>query len=199
MSDIIDAKGLQCPEPVIMTKNVLEKIDEGILTVLVDSVASRDNVARFANSKGCTVDIKEVEDYFELQIVKGFVCEIPKPDETVNTLSNKVIFVSSDSIGLDRDLGCMLLTGFIKNFLEVEKQLLPSKIIFVNSGVKVTCDNDEAIDSLIKLEKLGVEIYSCGVCLIHFKIEDNLKVGKIGNAYDTVVSLLEGTSVINLC
>jgi selenium metabolism protein YedF len=201
MSITVDAKGLQCPEPVIKIKNALAEIDEGIITVYVDSVASKDNVERFAKSQGCTVEITKKEDYFQLQIVKGFACGMPKTGEENKDKekSNKVVFVSSDSIGEDRELGTMLITGFIKNILEVEKRLLPSKIIFVNSGVKIACFNQDAIESLKQLEQKGVEIYSCGVCLKHFNIEDKLKVGKVGNAYDTVYSLLDGESVINLC
>lgn len=199
MSNIIDARGLQCPEPVIKTKNALVEIGEGILTVLVDSIASRDNVSRFAISQGCTIDVKEIDGYYELQLVKGFSCSISEEKNVSKNLNNKLIFVSSDSIGEDKELGKMLMVGFISNIVEVDPKLLPSKIIFVNTGVKLTCLNYDTIESLKKLEELGVEIYSCGSCLLHFKIEDELKVGKIGNAFDTIVSLLEGESVINFC
>ncbi len=199
MSITVDAKGLQCPEPVIKTKNALEEINEGIITVLVDSIASRDNVERFAKSQGCTVEITEKDGYFQLQIVKGFTCSIPQNEDKKEVKSNKVVFVSSESIGEDKELGTMLMTGFIKNILEVGDNLLPSKIIFVNAGVKITCFNSDAVEALKKMEEKGVEIYSCGVCLQHFNIEDKLKVGKIGNAYDTTYSLLAGDSVINLC
>lgn len=198
MTKFIDAKGLQCPEPVIKVKNALNEINEGVISVLVDNIASRDNVKRFAESTGCTVTIEEIEGDFKLDIVKGYSCAIVDKDDEV-TLSKKVIFASSDSIGLNKELGKMLMTGFLKNLLEVEKEILPEKIIFVNEGVNVTCFNNDAIETLKNLEEKGVEIYSCGACLIHFNIEDKLQVGKVGNAYDVAVSLLKGDSVINLC
>ena len=42
----IDTSGFSCPEPVI-------------LTVIVDNVASRENVKRFGEATGYKVDVKE--------------------------------------------------------------------------------------------------------------------------------------------
>ncbi|PIU85863.1 MAG: sulfurtransferase-like selenium metabolism protein YedF, partial [Deltaproteobacteria bacterium CG06_land_8_20_14_3_00_44_19] len=52
MTKVIDARGLACPQPVINTKKALEEIKEGIIAVVVDNVAARDNVRRFAESQG---------------------------------------------------------------------------------------------------------------------------------------------------
>ena len=57
----IDARGLSCPEPVIMTKKALEGGPEEC-TVLVDAVAARENVTRYARSQGYTVNVLEDED-----------------------------------------------------------------------------------------------------------------------------------------
>ncbi len=194
----VDARGLACPQPVIMTKNALSEIDEGILTVLVDSIASKENVKRFAESQGCTITVKEKGNIFEIEIVKGFTCAIPLKEEKDSIKSNKVVFVSSDSIGPDYELGKELMKGFLKTFLDLDRKDLPKKIIFVNKGVYITCFWEETIEHLKKLEEMGVEIYSCGACLNYFNIMEQLKVGKIGNAFDSVQSLMQGDSVINL-
>jgi len=199
MSDkTVDAKGLACPQPVIMTKNALSEIEEGIITVLVDSIASRENVKRFAESQGCTVNIKEKDGYFEIEIVKGYACTVPYEEKNNDKTSEKVVFVSSDSIGPDYELGKELMKGFLKTFLDLDKKDLPKKMIFVNKGVHITCFWEETIEALKELENRGVEIYSCGACLNYFKITDELKVGQIGNAFDSVQSLMQGESVINL-
>ena len=55
MSTIIDAQGLSCPQPVLMT---LKAIQDGLDTaydVLVDTDTSRENVTRAAESKGFKV------------------------------------------------------------------------------------------------------------------------------------------------
>lgn len=56
----VDARGLSCPEPVIMTKKVLDGAPERC-TVIVDAVAARENVTRYARSQGYTVNVLEDE------------------------------------------------------------------------------------------------------------------------------------------
>lgn len=51
----IDTSGLSCPEPVIMTKKAIKGLDGGI-EVVVDNVASRENVTRFLEATGFTVE-----------------------------------------------------------------------------------------------------------------------------------------------
>ena len=47
----VDARGLSCPQPVILTKKVLEDTPEGEILVLVDTENARDNVVRLAESQ----------------------------------------------------------------------------------------------------------------------------------------------------
>jgi len=53
----VDARGLLCPEPVLMTKRELDRMSSGTLRVLVNTVAAKENVSRLAESKGWKVDI----------------------------------------------------------------------------------------------------------------------------------------------
>ena len=46
MSMEIDARGLACPQPVVLTKKALEQIAEGVLTVVVDNTAAKENVTK---------------------------------------------------------------------------------------------------------------------------------------------------------
>ena len=55
---IVDARGLLCPEPVVRTQRaVKDGLDE--LTVLVDAQAAKENVTRFAESRGYTVLVQQ--------------------------------------------------------------------------------------------------------------------------------------------
>ena len=47
----VDATGLACPQPVVMTKDALGKIEQGEVVVTVDSELARDNVKRMAQSE----------------------------------------------------------------------------------------------------------------------------------------------------
>lgn len=64
----IDARGLSCPEPVLMTKKAIVN-DENEYVVRVDNVASRENVTRFLENSGFTVSVDEVEEDY---ILKAF-------------------------------------------------------------------------------------------------------------------------------
>lgn len=65
----IDARGLSCPEPVVMTRNAMYSKDPEY-QVLVDTVAARENVTRYAVSQGYTVDVAENDGDFTLDIRK---------------------------------------------------------------------------------------------------------------------------------
>jgi tRNA 2-thiouridine synthesizing protein A len=59
MSDIVDARGLSCPQPVLMTMEEIKKVKKGAFTVLVDTDTSKENVSRAAMSQGWKVkDVK---------------------------------------------------------------------------------------------------------------------------------------------
>lgn len=55
MEKEIDARGLLCPEPVLMTRRELDKMSSGTLRVLVSTAAAQENVTRLAESKGWKV------------------------------------------------------------------------------------------------------------------------------------------------
>lgn len=67
MSQKVDARGLSCPQPVLVTKNAIEK-GEFPIEVLVDTRTSCDNVRRMAEKRNTKVEVTEVEDGFILMI-----------------------------------------------------------------------------------------------------------------------------------
>ena len=65
----VDARGLSCPEPVILTRKALlggAKEYE----VLLDNVTSRENVTRFAEHAGYTVTVTEAGGEYTLSLKK---------------------------------------------------------------------------------------------------------------------------------
>lgn len=65
----IDARGLSCPQPVLLTKQALANAPAA-LTVLVDNPTARNNVQRFAQHAGYQVQISEVDGDYQLSISK---------------------------------------------------------------------------------------------------------------------------------
>jgi TusA-related sulfurtransferase len=52
MSVTVDARGLSCPQPVLMTMNEMKKTGRGQIVVLVDTDTSKENISRSAESQG---------------------------------------------------------------------------------------------------------------------------------------------------
>ncbi|ADV47075.1 sulfurtransferase-like selenium metabolism protein YedF [Nitratifractor salsuginis] len=193
----IDCCDLACPEPVLRTKKALEELPENsILEVLVNSASSVANVRRFAENQGyeCRSEAQE-EGKTLMTIIKGFACEIAEAEEQAPFL-DRTLFIKDDKVG-EGELGLILMKGFLKTTLEFER--LPRNIVFVNRGVFLTTDeakHGEIIGILRQLQERGVRIYSCGLCMNHYGIApEALKVGEIGNAYDTMDMLLHTDTV----
>jgi TusA-related sulfurtransferase len=69
MNTQVDARGLSCPQPVILCKKAIDSRKYPI-EVLVDSATSRDNVRRMAEKNGCKVSITGQNDEFILVLQK---------------------------------------------------------------------------------------------------------------------------------
>lgn len=70
MAEVVDVRGLSCPEPVIKTKEALEALTSDEIVVLIDREVAKENVLRLAMSFGCMVDVVEEDGEFKLTITK---------------------------------------------------------------------------------------------------------------------------------
>ena len=61
MSDAktVDARGLNCPEPVMLVRKAIQETGKGAIEVLVDSGTARENISRLAKNSGLMVTIDE--------------------------------------------------------------------------------------------------------------------------------------------
>ena len=63
MKHTVDAMGKQCPIPVVMTKKILDKAEQGDeIQVLVDNETAVNNLSRLAGSTGCSFVSRKTED-----------------------------------------------------------------------------------------------------------------------------------------
>jgi TusA-related sulfurtransferase len=70
MIERVDARGLSCPQPVILTKNKMKEMGNGTFEVIVETGTSRDNITRLANHEGWNIEVKEEGDEFILILSK---------------------------------------------------------------------------------------------------------------------------------
>ncbi|TXE78335.1 sulfurtransferase-like selenium metabolism protein YedF [Campylobacter peloridis] len=190
----IDCRDLACPRPVIETKKALENLKQNEnLEILLNSQASKENVIRFLKSLNLDFNIKEIEDESIISIVKNFNLE---QNQEQNLLEYNVLFLKSDKVG-EGDLGKNLMLGFLKTLKELPNK--PKKILCVNDSVLINTNSSHmAFEAMKELENLGVEIYSCGACLDFFGKTNELKIGKIGNAYEILNELFGKAKIISL-
>jgi tRNA 2-thiouridine synthesizing protein A len=67
MATVVDARGLSCPQPVILVRKAMEA-GEYPIEVLVDGGAARENVTRMAERAGCQVQCEVTGDECKLVI-----------------------------------------------------------------------------------------------------------------------------------
>ena len=71
MSEKIDARGLSCPQPVVLVKKAIDKLGKGEIEVLVDTVTSKENVSRLARNAGFQVSEEEKEGGVSVETRQG--------------------------------------------------------------------------------------------------------------------------------
>jgi len=108
-----------------------------------------------------------------------------------------VVLITSDRLGTgSEELGKILMKSFLNTLWDHEPK--PGKILFINSGVMLTTEGSEVLETLELLEREGVEIFSCITCLAFYEIKDKLRVGKVTKMPDTVDYLLGAAKVITI-
>lgn len=197
MTKEIDARGLDCPKPVIMTKKELDQLKEGVITTIVDNEVAKENVSKLAKSQGYDYSVEDIsEEEFRIHIKKGEGDIQVKTEKEGEFKDITIAFASEFMGGGSEELGKILMKSFIYTITEVEP--FPAKLIFYNGGVHLTCEGSEVLDDLKKLEEAGVEIISCGTCLDFYDKKDQVEVGDISNMYTIYESLRNPANTITI-
>ena len=105
------------------------------------------------------------------------------------------LYLKSNTMGSgDPELGKKLLNAFLKKLAESEIAI--DVVGCVNSGIFLTTEPGEALESLMKLQTRGARIASCGTCLDHYGRRGDLRVGTVGAMAETVELLASAARVI---
>jgi tRNA 2-thiouridine synthesizing protein A len=70
MSEKIDARGLSCPQPVIVTDRKMKELGRGVFEVLVDTETAKENITRLAQQSGWQLDVNEESGDIRLVLKK---------------------------------------------------------------------------------------------------------------------------------
>lgn len=189
----INACGLTCPEPVLKAKEIIDAEQPNSISVLVDNVASSENVSRFLTSKGYWAQKEQNGENYLIRATrdgKSITEEsIPPPYKSadVSYSVKTVVLITGDKMGAGDDkLGRKLMINYIKTIKELGDDLW--QLIFVNSGVKLTTSSSPVLAEIKEYEDAGCIVLACGTCLEHFDLMAEKKVGKTTNMLDIVMA-----------
>lgn len=202
MQHHVDARGKQCPIPVVETKKVLATMNTGdSVVVSVDNPIAVQNLLKMASQKHLAAQTETLaSDHYHviLALTEDSLSATQAQPETVcipDARQNTVVVLSSDEMGSgDSVLGKALMKAFV--YALTEQDQLPSTILLYNGGAKLSIEGASTLADLQLLESQGVEILTCGTCLNHYGIADQLAVGSVTNMYAIAEKLMQAGKVV---
>jgi len=195
---IVDARGEQCPMPVVKATKALGAMNSGTLEVLVDNEIAVQNLDRMAASRGLKAQSSSREDGFHVVIEVTGGQKQPEQEAPAcrpDRRGSFVVAVDTAVMGRGSDeLGGVLMKGFLYAVSQLET--LPKAILFYNGGAHLTTEGSASLEDLRSMEAQGVEILTCGTCLNFYGLTDKLAVGKVTNMYSIVETLAGAEKVV---
>ena len=208
MSEILlDCQKLQCPQPVIRLKRLLETDRPERLTVIVDNEPALENVTRFLASQGYGTSFEQEPGLWRVAGVAGAAPAKAPAEETPAKASPAVrpsageaktlVMIISPVFGSGDDvLGGRLMKNFLGTLPEMGDSLW--RIVMLNGGVTLAVAGSPVIEELKRLEEAGVSILVCGACLEHYGLVHEKAVGQTTNMLDVVTSMQLADKVVRV-
>ncbi len=196
----VDCRGLACPQPVISTKKALDSIGRGTVVAVVDNDTARENVALFAKNSGHRVEVEKIEGNYHITITKDSPVEAGGEQETPPLQEGRpqaVYLITSNLVGQGSpDLGQVLMKSLMVTLSEADQP--PRALLFLNTGVMLTCRGSAVLEQIQALSRRGTDIISCGTCLEYYKLKDKLEAGRPGNMMEINRYMAESAKVITI-
>lgn len=197
----VDAKGLKCPMPLILTKRALLEIDrDETLEILIDNETSVKNVSRFLTEHQMRVSTENQGGIYRLTVSKtGIIteqaraedyCGLPQqePGDYLVCFQKNIVGESSD------ELGTRLIQLFINTLPDIDHK--PRMMVFLNSCIFLTLRDSPVLEPLLRLEREGVRILVCGTCLDFFQKKEELAAGIVSNMYEILDQMSKAPKVL---
>jgi selenium metabolism protein YedF len=185
---IVDCRGLACPHPVINTKKALEEAGIETIITIVDNDVARQNVMLFAKNAGHQVKEEQKDGFYHLTITRNdasptaqtSACADESSAVTAATAGRPVYFITTNELGQGSpDLGEVLIKSMFTTLAAMTSP--PAALLFLNTGVYLTCEGSPVQKQLEKLYNAGTAILTCGTCLEYYHLKNKLLLGNISN------------------
>jgi selenium metabolism protein YedF len=197
--ETLNCRGLDCPKPVLRTKDFIEANPQALaFTIVVDNAAAAQNVVRFVESQGFSASLDQNDNDFEVKAEKSKETISESATQEPTTSSKKtLVLISKNTMGSGDDvLGAGLMLNFLNTLNEMGEALW--RLVFLNSGVKLTIEGAKTLLAIQQLKAHGVSVLVCGTCLTHFNLLDQKRVGETTNMLDIVTSLQLADKIISV-
>ncbi len=196
----LDCRGMTCPDPILKTKEIIDRGDVEKLIVSVDNASTKENVGHFLLRMGFDVAFSEESGCIQITGTRrgpAAVSEAAENSGAQGQESKIAVIVGTDRMGKGDDiLGRKLVFNFISTLKEMGPELW--RLIFLNGGVKLAVDGSECLPALQALEGEGIHILVCGTCLNHFGLLEKKRAGETTNMLDIVTALQVADKVISV-
>ena len=172
----LDARKLECPKPVLLTKEETEKGTEAI-RVCVDNEVAAGNVTRFFESRGFEATRENAGADIYITGVKKAGAQNEKKPQQVG------ILFTAERIGAASDgLGEVLMKACLGTLAKSETP--PAVIALMSGAVKLALPEESTSETLAELVARGTKLLICGTCTNHFGITEQIKIGAISNMFE---------------
>ena len=195
MKKIVDTRGLNCPQPVILTRQALIDSEVHEVVTIVDNETALENVSKLVNSLRLTANVDEKGGQFYISILKDEILNDVNIAQSAH--ANVVVLITSNVLGSGDDaLGGILMKSFMYTLTQMEGTF--QVLIFMNSGVLLPTEGSEVLEYIKSLEERHIEVLSCGTCLDFYHLSDKLRVGSVTNMFTITEKIMEAQRLITL-
>lgn len=185
----IDARDLFNPKPAAMTFDALTKLKAGeSLSVLVNQGKAVDSLVHIAEQEHCNFLLEDEGDYSVVTLTLTRDLEAENPVEEallalgITAPEEPIVVFGSDSLGTGNELlGQVLTRELIFDF--ANQEVIPSILVFLNSGVKLCCEGSPCLEDLQAHVEQGTEILVDAVSLDAFDLTDKVAIGEVIQPY----------------
>jgi selenium metabolism protein YedF len=196
---VVDARGQLCPKPLILSKQALKDNIVGTqIVVLIDNETSCQNVARFLRDNGMAPHIAADGSEFILRFTKS-VPELAAPDAAAYCVPARgaswVMTLTADTLGRGpAELGARLMQGLLATLEQIEHP--PSHLVLYSSAALLAAQGSPHLDSLRAIERCGIAILICGMCVDYYEKRAEIAVGEITNMLVILETMAHADKVV---
>lgn len=186
----VDARGIPCPKPLILTKTAITNaaLNEEIEVLIDDDVAFH-NITDFLNNNG----IKYTNEGMNFKIIKNKELSNSNDSSKEKSSGPVIAVVDKKVMGQGNDeLGELLLKAFLGALKDASPK--PEALYCYNGGVYLGVE--EPYKTLLQeLRDAGIKIFFCGTCVKFYELND-IKVEEQTNMLGIIEAMGNASAVI---